>query len=93
MTDEQRRMWGKEIRVNAAAAKLPKDWEYLATERKPGLRELSTMEIYWMQAAALGPLSYICGPGDKRTHADNVTVQASTYNAMMRYGWVSEVIS
>ena len=57
------------------------------------MKELSTQEIYWMQSAASGPFSYVCGPGDKRTHAEDITMQATTYNAMMRYGWAPEVIS
>ena len=57
------------------------------------MKELCTDEIFWMQSAALGPFSYIANwPDDKRTHAENVTFQSTTYNAMMRYGWVSEVV-
>lgn len=57
------------------------------------MTELSTQEIYWIQQVSLGPCSYVANyPHDKRTHCDNVTMQASTYIAMMRCGWVTEVV-
>jgi len=57
------------------------------------MKELCTDEIFWMQSAALGPFSYIANwPDDKRTHAQDVTFQSSTYVSMMRLGWAPEVI-
>lgn len=43
------------------------------------------------KAAARGPFSYVDRDGTRITHADGVTFCASTYLAMMRYGWVKEV--
>jgi len=47
-------------------------------------------EIAWYEAAALGPFSYLWET-ERRTHDRGVTFCASTYRAMMRYGWVKEV--
>jgi hypothetical protein len=57
------------------------------------MKQLSTVEIHLLHESAIGPVSYLAdGPKDKRTHAKGVTVQSETYTAMMKYGWVPEVI-
>lgn len=55
------------------------------------MASVSHNERSWLQLVALGPFSFRF-EGDTYTTTREVTVCASTYNAMMRAGWVEEVI-
>ena len=56
------------------------------------MKELSAAEIGWLELAAFGPFSYRAGARDTRTHVAGATFQTTTYQAMMRHGWVLEVV-
>lgn len=51
------------------------------------MKPLLQSEIYWMEQAAAGPFSYL-GQDLRLTHAVESTVCASTYQAMLRNGWL-----